>query len=158
MSSGLTRSRDHGVIRLYGQEPIKVSYHPARFRDHRHSGSGDMFLVFHVILIEELTSTCLISLIWVSSSRCTCLPNLMVICLMVMKIQFLNQFLREYLGKSWNHRSGPPYWEIFKIRNINLQFRSPRHSWQKNNNNNDNSKNNCKVPCASHKRKKEKLS
>ena len=35
----------------YRQEPITLSYHPAKFRNHRHSGSGDIiFLVRHVIL------------------------------------------------------------------------------------------------------------
>ena len=34
---------------LYGQETIKVSYHPAKFGVHRHSGSGDIiFLVCQV--------------------------------------------------------------------------------------------------------------
>ena len=28
---------------LYGQEPIKVSHHPAKFGNHKHSGSGDVF-------------------------------------------------------------------------------------------------------------------
>ena len=31
-------------------EPVKVSQHPAKFGDHRHSGSGDiMVLICHVI-------------------------------------------------------------------------------------------------------------
>ena len=39
-----------------------------------------------------------------------------------MRYQFLYQFLHEYLGKSWTHRLGPPYWEILKIRNTDLKF------------------------------------
>ena len=39
-----------------------------------------------------------------------------------MRYQFLYQFLHEYLGKSWTHRLGPPYWEILKIRNNDLKF------------------------------------
>ena len=38
-------------MQLYGQELIKTNYHHIKFRDHRHSGSGDMVvLVCHVIL------------------------------------------------------------------------------------------------------------
>ena len=40
---------------LYGQEPMKISYQPARFGDHRHYGSEDiMVLVCHVILLDFL--------------------------------------------------------------------------------------------------------
>ena len=36
---------------LYSQKPIKLSYHPAKFDAHRHSGSEDeMLLVCHVVL------------------------------------------------------------------------------------------------------------
>ena len=35
---------------LWGKGPIKGTYHPAMFGGQRHSGSGDMFLVCHVIL------------------------------------------------------------------------------------------------------------
>ena len=37
----------------------------------------------------------------------------------------LHQFLYKYLEISWTHRLDPPYWKIFKIRNIDLQFRGP---------------------------------
>ena len=30
-------------------ESLKASYHPVRFCGHRHCGSGDMFLVCHVV-------------------------------------------------------------------------------------------------------------
>ena len=46
----LTRSRNQRVMWVYEQKPIKVSYHPATFLSHRHSGSGDIFLICHVIL------------------------------------------------------------------------------------------------------------
>ena len=41
----LEKSRDQRVIRFNEQEPIKVSYHPAKLGSHRHCGSRDMFLV-----------------------------------------------------------------------------------------------------------------
>ena len=44
----------------------------------------------------------------------------------------VDQFLREYLEKSWYDFHSPPYWEILKIRNTDLQFTSPGHGWQKN--------------------------
>ena len=43
LSRDLTRSRDQRVMWLYWQEPIKVSYHPAKFGGHWHSSSGDVF-------------------------------------------------------------------------------------------------------------------
>ena len=72
---------------LYGQEPVKASYHPVKFGHHNHFGSGDMFSVCHnVILTCGVTSTCLVSLIWVNYSRCTLWRNLMVIGSMEMEI------------------------------------------------------------------------
>ena len=50
LSRDLARPRSQRVMLIYRQEPIKVSYHPAKFGGHRHFGSGDMFLVCHVIL------------------------------------------------------------------------------------------------------------
>ena len=38
---------DQRVIRLYGQERIKVSYHPAKFGVRKHSGSRDVFSLSH---------------------------------------------------------------------------------------------------------------
>ena len=32
------------VMCLYGQKPLKVRYHPAKFSGHRHSGSGNIDL------------------------------------------------------------------------------------------------------------------
>ena len=33
---------------FYGQQTIKVSYHPAKFGGHRYYGSGDMILICHI--------------------------------------------------------------------------------------------------------------
>ena len=41
LSHDFVRPCDQSVMILYGQEPIKVSYHPARFGDRRNSGKGD---------------------------------------------------------------------------------------------------------------------
>ena len=35
-------------------EPFKLSHHPTKFGDHRHSSSGDMFLVCHMILQDHV--------------------------------------------------------------------------------------------------------
>ena len=80
---------------LYRQEPIKVSYHPTEFGVHMHSESGDMFLVCQVYRRDDVTSTCMISLIWVNPSIYTYLLNLVVKGLMEMKIPLLYQFLHE---------------------------------------------------------------
>ena len=67
----------------------------------------------------------MISLSLVNSSRCSCLPHLVFIGLIwKWRYQFLYQFLFEYFRKCWTHLFNLPYWRIFKIRNINLQFRS----------------------------------
>ena len=58
-----------------------------------------------------------------------CLSNLMVIDFLEMEIPIL---ISIFTWKSWTHRLGPPYWEIFKIWNTDLQFQSPGHGWQKN--------------------------
>ena len=50
LSRDLARPRNKRVMWLYGQEFIKVSYHPVRFDSHRDSGCGVMFLVYLVIL------------------------------------------------------------------------------------------------------------
>ena len=50
LSRDLERPRDQRIIWLYRQKSIKVSYHPARFGGHSHSGSRDIFLVCHVIM------------------------------------------------------------------------------------------------------------
>ena len=50
LSRDLVRQRDERLVRLYGQQPVKVSYHPAQCGCHRHSGYGDIFLVCDVIV------------------------------------------------------------------------------------------------------------
>ena len=48
------RSHDGIVMLLYEQEPMKISYHLAKFGSHRHFGSEDItFLVCHVILQDH---------------------------------------------------------------------------------------------------------
>ena len=49
------RPCDQGVMLLDRQEPLMGSDHPAKFCDHRYSGSGDMVLICHVILQDPLT-------------------------------------------------------------------------------------------------------
>ena len=51
LSHDLERPRVQRVMLLYGCEPTKVSYRPAKFGGHRHPGSRDiMFLACDVIL------------------------------------------------------------------------------------------------------------
>ena len=62
---------------------------------------------------DDVTSTCLISLICVSSCRCTCLSNLVVIGLMKMKISILILILTWALGQlptrkiAWKPKPNP---------------------------------------------------
>ena len=51
---------------------------------------------------DDVISTCLISLIWVKSSRCTCLPNLAAIGLMDMDISILMSILEWLPRKKLN--------------------------------------------------------
>ena len=98
---------------------------------------------------NDVTSTCLISFIWVKSRRWTCLANLVVTGLMKMEISLLISDLTWTPWKKLAHRIGSPYWEVFKIRNTDLQFRSPGHVWQKNE---KESTGNCKALYVSRKR------
>ena len=50
LSLNLVRQRNQRVMWLYAKDPFKVSYHPTKFGDHSHLGTGDTFSVFHVIL------------------------------------------------------------------------------------------------------------
>ena len=72
MSSDLARPRDQRITLLYVQDPIKVNSHPVKFGGRKHSGN--------------VTSTCLITLIWVNSSRFTCLLNLVAIGLSIVTL------------------------------------------------------------------------
>ena len=57
LSRDLKIQRNQRVIRLYGQEPIKVSYHLAKFGGHRHCGNDDiMSLVCHVLEYHVINS------------------------------------------------------------------------------------------------------
>ena len=48
----LARPHNQRVMWLYGQEPMNISYHSAKFGDHRRSGGGNiMILLFPVILM-----------------------------------------------------------------------------------------------------------
>ena len=40
-------------LMTFGQKPIKVIYHPAKFSGHGHSGSGDI-LVYHIISQDQV--------------------------------------------------------------------------------------------------------
>ena len=59
--------------------------------------------------------------------------------------QFLYHFLQEYFGRSGTHCLGPPYCEIFEIRNTDLQLWSSGHGWQKTNSKKNTG--NCKALC-----------
>ena len=124
-----------------------------------HSGNGDTFLVCHVILVRDKTCTCLISisLIWVNYDRCTCLPNLVVLCLIEMEIKILMSVVTWILGKSWTHHLDLPYYKIFKIRNIVLQFRIPGYGRQKNEKKEKKNKGNSKALCVSRNHNKQRL-
>ena len=92
---------------LYGQEPIMLSYHPAKFGGHMHSDSGDVFSFYSVTWFwrDFVTSTCFISLIWVYSCRCTYLPKLVVISLIEMEIAIVISILT---WKTWKKLNSTP--------------------------------------------------
>ena len=56
----VTPKRPHhgGVMRIHGWElllpmtPPPVCHHSAKFFDHRHCDSGDIFFIYHVILLD----------------------------------------------------------------------------------------------------------
>ena len=81
---------------------------------------------------DDAISTCMISLIWFNSSRCICLPYLVVIGLMKMEISILISIPTWTPRRDPNSPTGPIYWEIFKIRNTDLQLWSPGYGCQKN--------------------------
>ena len=62
----------------------------------------------------------------------------------------INSYINSHMNtleKNWIHRLGQQYEEIFKIRNTNLQLRSPGHGGQKNK-----KAGNCKEFCVSRQR------
>ena len=92
---------------------------------HRHCNSGDMveILVWHMILI---------SLPWVNSPRCTCLLDLVFVGLTEIEISILISVPTWIPWKKLNSPAWPATLTIFKIRNTDLQLRSPGHGCQKN--------------------------
>ena len=49
------RPRDRKIMRLYEQEPLRVSHHPPTFCDHKQCGCGDiMVLVCRVIWHDHM--------------------------------------------------------------------------------------------------------
>ena len=80
----------------------------------------------------DVTGTCLVCLIWVNSCRFIWLPNLIVTGLIEMEISILILIITWISWKNWTHCLDPPYCEIFKIRNDELQFQSPGYDWEKN--------------------------
>ena len=48
MSRDLLRLGNETAMRLYGKKLIIVCNHPARIGGHRHCGSGDMLLIYHM--------------------------------------------------------------------------------------------------------------
>ena len=110
---------------LYGQEVIKISYHPAKFGGHRHSGSGDaMCLVCQVIFMYDVTSTCLIILIWVKSCRCIWLPNLVIIGLIEIEKSILIPILTWIRWKKLNSPSRSAILRYFEKQEY--QFTIPK--------------------------------
>ena len=65
------------------------------------------------------------------SSRCTCLPNLVIIGHIEMEISILNSILTWIPWNKLNSPPSRPYCNIFKIRNTYLEILSPRTGWQK---------------------------
>ena len=53
LSSDLTRSPHWEVMRICGWESLPVCHHPGKVGDHRHSRSGDMFLICHIIIRDH---------------------------------------------------------------------------------------------------------
>ena len=94
MSRDLTRTRDQRVMLLHGQEPIKISYHPAEFGGHKHSGSGD---IIFFILSCDLDVMTLRATAWAKSCRCTCLPILLIIDRIEIEISILNPYINSYM-------------------------------------------------------------
>ena len=65
-------------------------------------GIEDMFLICNGVWRNNITSTCLVSLFWVKSSRCTWLPTLVVIGLIEIEISVLASTLTWIPRKKQN--------------------------------------------------------
>ena len=61
----------HSTLRVGN---LKVGHTTAKFGGHRHRGKGDITWSWR----DDITRTCLISLIWAKSPGCTCLSNLVM--------------------------------------------------------------------------------
>ena len=73
-------------LMTFGQKPIKVIYHPAKFSGHGHSGSGDI-LVYHIISQDQVIKVSY-DLMGESLSLCaSTLPGLVVIENMVLEMK-----------------------------------------------------------------------
>lgn len=72
----------------------------------------------------------------------------------------INSYIRSHmdtLEKIWTHLLDPQYYNIIRIRNMDLRFQSPEYGWQKNEKKKENKKkrkrtDNYKALCASGKR------
>ena len=45
--------RNQRVIWLHGQDPIRLSYHPAKFSSHRHFGSVDIVILVCPMISQD---------------------------------------------------------------------------------------------------------
>ena len=83
-------SKDHvikGSCDFIGNEPINVSYHPAKFGSHMHSGSGDtMVFVCHVNLQDHVKKALNGFMVSSPSMYVTILPSLVAIGTVVVEI------------------------------------------------------------------------
>ena len=82
---------------------FKLSYHPGKCGDHKHSGSGDMFFFATSCWRDYVTSTCFVSLISCKSSKWICLSNLVVIGFMEMHISIIISMLAWMPRKTYCH-------------------------------------------------------
>ena len=82
------------------KKSLKDSHHPAKFGGHKHSRSGSSFsLSCDLKLMTSSAPGWLV--IWVNFSRCTCLPNLVIIGLVEMEISILTWIPRNNL-RPWS--------------------------------------------------------
>ena len=97
----------------------------SKFGDHRPYWKGVQTGFLRHVILKLPTSTHLNNRNWVNNSTCICLLNLVVIELIKVEVSTLTLILIEYLRNNWTHRLESLYWDIFKIRNTDIWFRSP---------------------------------
>ena len=68
LSCDLARWCDQRVIRLYVYEPIKVSYHPAKFGCHRHSEIFRIIFYHHYMVVKTQSSIELLNSVFQKAS------------------------------------------------------------------------------------------